>query len=289
VSALLEPQTGDHVVQFYEDEAALAAGVGGYMGDDRAARIMIATEAHRETLHSADVVWLDAATTLAGIMRGGRVDRDAFFEVVGGVVRTAAASGRPVRAFGEMVALLWDGGEVAAAIELESLWNELATQLPFSLYCAYRSQSVMGSDHAQALASVCHLHSVVAREWRFDAGADAPGGARDALAGALGHHRHDGAFLDDVRLVVTELAANAVVHARSSFSVSLRDHGSTIRILVGDGSSEAPTIRAGSHTRSSGRGLRMIAAIATRWGVDLKHDGKVVWAELSAPGAPHAA
>jgi hypothetical protein len=44
------------------------------------------------------------------------VDTDAFDEVVGGLVREASASGRPVRAYGEMVAVLWAAGDVAAAI-----------------------------------------------------------------------------------------------------------------------------------------------------------------------------
>ena len=87
--------------------------------------------------------------------------RDAFFEVIGGVIRDAVGTGRPVRAYGEMVALLWEAGDVLAAIDLETLWNELASELPFALYCAYHSESVAANEHADALHDVCRLHSAV--------------------------------------------------------------------------------------------------------------------------------
>src|SRR5690242_1847041 len=166
VSCLFEPHAvdaGGHVVHFYECDADLVAHAGDYLRD--AARlgevaIVIATRAHRDAFESrlpdttaGRVVWLDAVTTLSRITRSRRIDRDAFFDVVGSVVRAeAAASGRPVRAYGEMVALLWDAGDVTGAIELETLWNELATEVQFSLYCGYRSESVRGHDHADALA-----------------------------------------------------------------------------------------------------------------------------------------
>jgi anti-sigma regulatory factor (Ser/Thr protein kinase) len=282
----MEPHTGDHVVQFYDDDAALIEGAGGYLSDGDTAKIVIAGEAHREAFDAklgGDVVWLDAATTLASFMRHGRIDREAFFEVIGGVVRQAHATGRPVRAFGEMVALLWEAGDVGSAIELEALWNELATQVPFGLYCAYRSQSVAGHSQADALERVCQLHSAVEQTWEFAAAHQAPGEAREVLVGGLRRRGHDDAFLHDVRLIVTELAANAVVHARSPFSVSLSDRGSIVRIRVGDQSPVAPAMRDTSRTRSSGRGLRMISALATRWGVDYTPGGKVVWVELIAP------
>src|SRR5215213_10199932 len=52
-----------------------------------------------------------------------------------------------------MVALLWEAGDVLAAIDLETLWNELAGER-LSLYCAYRSDSVMGHEQAGALHEV---------------------------------------------------------------------------------------------------------------------------------------
>ena len=110
---------------------------------------------------------------------------------------------------------------------------------------------------------------------------NAAGEARQAVVGTLKDRGRDAALLDDVRLVVTELAANAVVHARSSFWVSVREEGPTVRIRVGDRSPVAPAMRDASSSRVSGRGLRLIAGLAARWGVDFKNDGKVVWVELN--------
>ena len=306
---LLKPQAvdaGQHIVQFYERDADLLARAGGYLIDavrDGAVTVVIATEAHRDMFEArlrgagVDVaaardegmlVWLDAAATLARFMHDGRVDRNAFFDVVGDVIRAAAATGRPVRAYGEMVALLWEAGDVMAAIELETRWNELANEITFSLYCAYRSDSVAGHDHADALAKVCHLHSsvvptpVAETTWRFAADATAPGDARRLITNLLRRAGHDAQVLDDVQLVITELAANAVVHTGSPFSVSIRSKDSIVRIRVRDCSHTAPTLRADRGTTPSGRGMGIVAALANRWGVDLTSDGKIVWAELGA-------
>jgi anti-sigma regulatory factor (Ser/Thr protein kinase) len=304
VTCLLEPHgvdAGQHVVQFYERDADLFARAGDYLRDAVRAggiAIVIATEAHRDAFEArlresgaganddGTLVWLDAAATLARFTRDGRVDRDAFFDAVGGVVRAAAATGRPVRAYGEMVALLWEAGDVTAAIDLEMLWNELAAEIPFELYCAYRSESVSGHEHADALATVCHLHSAVVptpvaeTTWQFPADATAPGDARRRVIDALRRAGHDGDILDDVRIVITELAANAVVHAASPFSVSLRSTGSIVRIQVRDRSHARPAMRDDPGKGSSGRGMPIIAALARRWGVDSAPGGKIVWAEL---------
>ena len=297
-------ELGHHVVQFYETDAELIAGAGGYLADGAhagAVAIVIATEAHRKAfegclrdtgvdvaagLDEGTVVSLDAAATLAQFTRDGCVDRDAFFDVIGSLVRAAAATGRPVCAYGEMVALLWDAGNVIAAIELETLWNELATEVPFSLYCAYRSESVAGHEHADALQQVCHLHSAAVSvppletTWRFAAELTAPAEARHLLTGRLRLAGYDGDLLADARLVISELAANAVVHAHSPFSVTLLSRNATLRILVHDESQVVPTVQEASSTMLSGRGMQLVAALASRWGVDLTSDGKVVWAEL---------
>jgi len=169
----------DHLVRFYEHDEELVAWVGGAVLDAvgaGATAIVIATEEHRRGLEAhAAVVGVDlerarregryaerdAAATLARIMPGGHLDREAFDRVVGALVRAAAASGRPVRAFGEMVALLWDAGDVPAAIELERLWNELGARLPFTLLCAYPREAVSSPEQAAALEQVCHLHTAV--------------------------------------------------------------------------------------------------------------------------------
>jgi anti-sigma regulatory factor (Ser/Thr protein kinase) len=307
MSSLLAPgalEAGQHVVQFYERDADLISRAGDYLSDAvraGAVGIVIATESHREAFkaHLCDsgldiaaardagtLVLLDAAATLGRFTREGCVDRAGFFEVVGGVVHAAAATGRPVRAYGEMVALLWDAGQVMAAIELETLWNELATDVSFSLYCAYRSESVSGHAHAAALRDVCCLHSAVVpaplnATWQFAAKSSAPGRARRLVTEALRRAGHEGNLVVSAQIIVTELAANAIRHARSPFSVSIRGGHSTVRILVQDDSDVMPVVRDEAAATSSGRGMRLVAELASRWGADLVPNGKIVWAELA--------
>lgn len=326
-------ERGEHVVQFYEDDAELLEAVGPYLTAAAVAgdvAIVIATEAHRHAFEAAlegdgiDVariiasgmfLWLDAASTMAEFITDGEIDHDAFDEVVGGLMRTAAESGRPVRAYGEMVALLWDEGNVLGAIELERLWNELARELPFSLFCSYPAGSVAGSEHAEALHQVCHLHSSVLQPpaseepdvagdgaWEKEAAAleeeaaveemavevvaefaaerEAPGRARRLAVTALRQRGHDESLVQDAALVLSELATNAVVHAGSAFSVAVQAQESVLRVAVQDASPlDAASPEQGLIART-GHGLGLIDVLATRWGVEAAASGKVVWAEL---------
>ncbi len=299
-----------HVVQFYEDVAELSQAVGGELAtaiQTGSVAVVIATERHwralaarlaaagidaAQAVDDGRLVHLDAEQTLAKFRANGRLDREAFRAVVGSVIRAAAADGRPVWAFGEMVAVLWDEGDVLAAIELEALWNDLGRELSFSLWCAYRRSSVSDPAQAEALQEVCRLHSDVVEPTgrpgsnvtevtgRFTAGPHAPGAARDFLADALRRWGHSGALVDDAKLVISELATNAVIHARSAFSVTARSEASGLRLSVSDASMDEPRLSSDGHAISSGHGLRVVAALASRWGVEPGVDGKTVWAEL---------
>jgi anti-sigma regulatory factor (Ser/Thr protein kinase) len=313
-SETIELGAGDHIVQFYEHDSELFRTVGEYLAHALATggvAIVIATEAHRRgfeleleaagieseaALATSTLVWLDAAATLASFTQDGRVEGDAFREVIGAVVRDAADTGRPVCAYGEMVALLWDAGDVLAAIDLEKLWNDLGLEIPFSLMCAYHRQSVSGPEHAEAFDQVCHLHSSVlapaprdtltgdspavevSRQFAADSGS--PRAARQFVTDALREWGHSGTVLDDAQLVLSELATNAVVHACSSFSVVARSENASVRLSVRDHSPLQPTLRANGPLALSGRGLHLVAALTRDWGVEATSDGKTVWAEL---------
>ena len=293
-------------MQFYERDADLFAGVGDYLLDalrEGAVSVVVATEAHREAFarrlesHGVDVAQaqaqgsllvLDAAATLGRFARGAGIDRNAFFEVIGGVIRDAGSTGRPVRAYGEMVALLWDAGDVLAAIDLETLWNELATELPFSLYCAYPSESVAAHEHSEALHDVCRLHAAVvsAPGEVLDVSADFPAqpsaasDARRLVADTMRRWGHERSLVVDAELVTTELAANAIVHARTPFRVSVHRYGPVVRIAVNDRAMVLPTLLGPDPARPTGRGVYLVSAISRRWGVEVTGDGKAVWAEL---------
>ncbi len=302
---------GMHAVHFYERDEDLVEAVVPYLAESlRAggAGLVIATEAHRraverelegmalepETLRrDGSLVMLDAAETMSSFMPDGQVDCDAFHRVIGSTVRAAGAGSRPVHAFGEMVAVLWDAGDVLAAIELEKLWNELGCELPFSLLCGYPSASVAGPQHAEALEHVCQLHSAVLSPPQsaradlevfadFAPEPDTPAAARRLVTETMlerGHHR---GVVADAQLVVSELVTNAIVHAKTGLSVKVRCGDSSVRIGVRDGSSTAPFVRDPGPAATFGRGMRLVETLSRDWGVDPAGAGKVVWAELQA-------
>jgi hypothetical protein len=169
-----------HTVQFYAGDAELADRVSSYLADGLrrgAAAVVLATAEHRQAVksrlaslgidvvrlqHQGDLFLLDAREVLDRFLIGGRVDPADFEQQVGGMVRRAAAGGRPVRIFGEMVSVLWAAGQVSAAVELEILWNELRAFVPFSLLCGYPASYFAGDEHADTLDEMCTLHSGVA-------------------------------------------------------------------------------------------------------------------------------
>jgi hypothetical protein len=157
---LTHAESGDHVVQLYgEDDQLLAKNVSRYLAEGMKrldGLVVIATPAHtqaiarhlaeeggsatREAEREGRLVFLDARTTLDRTLADGQPDETLFDSVVGETmreVRARSGSGK-VRAFGEMVGLLWSEARHAEAAHLEGLWNAALAGSDFSLYCAYR-------------------------------------------------------------------------------------------------------------------------------------------------------
>ncbi|MHB8671661.1 MAG: ATP-binding protein, partial [Acidimicrobiales bacterium] len=230
----------------------------------------------------------------------GRPDPELFDAVIGELIRTASdGTRRAVRAYGEMVSLLWDAGQVNAAIELEELWNELRTALPFSLFCSYGVAPTDAPEDIEARRRVCHLHTAVLapeprdavepvphnrkRARAFDAETDAPREARHFAVQAI-EAWGQAELVDDAALVVTELTTNAVRHARTPFTLSLSSGPGSVGVAVRDASLVLPTRYDLGPMAAAGRGLGLLTALSTRWGVEVLPEGKVVWAELGSPG-----
>jgi hypothetical protein len=95
--------------------------------------------------------------------------------------------------------------------------------------------------------------------------------------------------LGDVRLVTSELATNAVQHARTGFSVVVRVLEHAVVVEVTDGSSELPVWARALSCHGGGRGLRLVDALSTRWGADRLPMGKTVWAVLGPERRLHGA
>ncbi|HEX3948103.1 MAG TPA: ATP-binding protein [Acidimicrobiales bacterium] len=87
---------------------------------------------------------------------------------------------------------------------------------------------------------------------------------------------------DDLELVVGELAANAVLHARSPYALSLHHDDGLLLVEVSDSNVRYPLVADAPARSLSGRGLGIVARLARSWGVRPDGDGKVVWVELPA-------
>jgi PAS domain S-box-containing protein/excisionase family DNA binding protein len=182
-SALGDGDGGDtdsHFVQFYESDEFLADAVSDFVGHalnaGQGVAIVIATPEHRAaieqklTARGIDLAKrryrpFDAAETLSKFMVGDAPDPKRFNDVIGAALRDAHGrhgGHRPIHAFGEMVALLWQSGNRAAAVQLEALWNELAKTQSFTLLCGYPMQGFCAdSEGAPSFADVCSCHSRV--------------------------------------------------------------------------------------------------------------------------------
>ena len=88
-------------------------------------------------------------------------------------------------------------------------------------------------------------------------------------------------WADEVTLLVSELASNAVRHAGTPFTVGLGCDGSVVRVEVSDGSSALPEPSVPPLEAVTGRGLMIVDALATRWGVEPTPTGKTVWFEVA--------
>lgn len=173
-----EAHESEHFVQFYETDEFLLDSLSRFIGSGLGAGtscLVVATKAHREGLEErlrerglepsvaydqGTYLWLDAAETLAQFMVDGQPDPTRFAEVIGKTIEQMANGQRPLRIFGEMVALLWEEGNQSATIRLEELWNELRAQtVPFSLFCAYPLQIFAGEEYTEQFTEICEQHT----------------------------------------------------------------------------------------------------------------------------------
>jgi DcmR-like sensory protein len=168
-----------HAVQFYGNDDSLITTVGAFLSEGLVAghpAIVFATRAHATAIERqlatrlidvatavkiGDLVLLDADQALASFMVDDVPHPGKFRYEVGGLIERTLGDRKKmiVRAYGEMVDVLWKQGREEAAIRLEILWNQLATQFGFALLCGYS----MGNFYKQAekFQEVCRQHSHV--------------------------------------------------------------------------------------------------------------------------------
>lgn len=306
-----------HVVSFYDgtetfvEEVTNFAVEGLLVGEGV---VLVVDGEHRDRIASGlalrgvdageaqargDLVLVDAAATIERIVVDGRLDTERLAHLVAETVDQLQFGRRRVRVFGEMVAMLWDRGHLAGAVELEAAWNQLLHERSFQLMCAYAVDSFSSADLSAATA-ICDQHAEVAAPSRYPhrGGAEQLGSLTDRsrtflpASSAVAAVRRfveetvrawggSDVAVDDAMLVASELATNALLHAGSPFRVTLRRAGDTVRLDVEDASPTPPARRSPGVEVTTGRGISMVHAIARRWGTDVRSDGKVVWAELA--------
>lgn len=169
-----------HAVNFYRDDASLFSIVTDFFREGLrhdSPLLMISTPAHRAAVvtrlrdsgidvdhlrSKGDLRLLDAEATLALFMRDGLPDATEFTNAVIPIMRELCRGrkGCKIRAYAEMVDVLWRSGLPAAAVRLEVLWNQLANSQDFKLLCGYSigtfyKDAIPGTAYDQ----IRHLHT----------------------------------------------------------------------------------------------------------------------------------
>jgi hypothetical protein len=168
----------EHLLHLYEDDSVLLETLTGFVGGGLRgsdAVVIIATRAHLDALEDRlkvsgvelenaraenRYVPFDAEETLAKFMLGRWPDEALFVEFVGDVMDRVRGDGRRVRAFGEMVAILWAQGNKGATLVLEQLWHRICAKSGLSLLCAYPHLSVL-EEEAPGQSDIRALHTQV--------------------------------------------------------------------------------------------------------------------------------
>ncbi|MGH9560808.1 MAG: MEDS domain-containing protein [Terracidiphilus sp.] len=171
-----EPPAPEHIAHFYDTDEQFLRKLTEFVMEGLSAgesAIVIATAKHESALRlrlaetGIDVdsaieedsyIPLDAEEALAKFMVSGWPDGQRFANLVGQVMKRATAGHRQTRAFGEMVALLWERGQSGATVRLEELWNQFSRSYLFPLLCAYPTAAFKKGPLC-SLEEICSEHS----------------------------------------------------------------------------------------------------------------------------------
>jgi hypothetical protein len=307
----IAPPVHDHFVKFYDGEHDFVEGVGPFLAEGLRGgemTVVIATEQHRrliaEYLRDAgipvdlvedrgDYVALDAAAVLRSFMVNGTPDRNRFRDAIVPFANAASAKRQSLRAFGEMVGLLWKAGNVKGAVRLERLWNEVVDGYGLTLYCAYSARMLGDTADIAATAEMCATHNHLISPAHYDdaPAASAPSGqvsksflpTPEALAAArwfvlstLQAWEHSAFSVGAVSVATAHLVTSVLHNNLQPFRITLRReiHGVRVELehpadfVDGDAGNEAYA--------------ELVHRLATEWGTNTKADTNVVWATFAA-------
>jgi hypothetical protein len=181
-----------HVVQFCEGEAPLLANVIAYLSEglDRGGCVLVIASPERgaalagalqesrtdldRAVHERRILFADSGETLDRFMLDGMPDWRRFERTISALIQQLQTpSGCGIRAYGDMVAALWQRGQRTAAARLEQYWNRILRKKAIQLFCSYPMDVLSSDFHARNVDPLMAEHSHVLS------------GAGDHLAGAI--------------------------------------------------------------------------------------------------------
>jgi hypothetical protein len=168
----------EHLVQIYDQEDAFMNSLEGFVGGGIRKGdgvIVIAVSRHFQMLEDRlkvtgldlrdarlkdQYIPVDANEAITRFLVNDWPDENLFQLMVGGLLTRARGNGRRVRAFGEMVALMWEKGLEGATVRLEHLWHELCQREALPLFCAY-PKCCFTETAGDSINQICAAHSKV--------------------------------------------------------------------------------------------------------------------------------
>jgi hypothetical protein len=304
-----------HLVHFYSTPEGLAQSLCGFFAEPLKrgeSVIIVARPEHRQALDAAlrdagvdlaaelragRYVSLDVTETLDAFLVDDRPNQELFDKQAAALILGAKKRTGVVHAYGELSAALMMRGDIVAAMEFETMWDELVREVPFPLVCGYPRDALEGDLAAvvDGVAPAHHAFLVAGSPARPDP-ADvlelalepgATGAARRHVRDLLTAGGHEDAeSLDDAAVVVTELLATAARQGSRTVRLGLTsdESGLVLSTLDADPSGE-PARYTGTEDEAAdaGRSFAVLGALAEGWGVERSQDGRRVWARLRRP------
>lgn len=170
-------ETGNHIVQVCQNQTSQAEILAQYVKEGLAngeGVVIIARPALRKAfisqmnaldldLHTlksqGQIKFFDAEFLLSGLLIDGKLDNQAFQQLVATPALDTQLKFGKVRAFGEMVDVLWKNAQPDLAIELEGLWNGLCNKHEIMLLCTYLLDSLDPNTYDNSLERICKCHT----------------------------------------------------------------------------------------------------------------------------------
>ena len=182
-----------------------------------------------------------------------------------------------VHAFAEAAALAGEWPDVRLALAAPD-----ATTAALLVSSRVAQRVPVHPDTATAVAHLDERPELVRGWWRFTVDPQAPGAARGHVRRVCHRWAVDEEAREAAEIVVTELVTNAVEHAASASVVEVERREHSLRLTVRDFDlAPLPEAHLPEPTSPRGRGLAMVAAVSSAWGVESHRDGKTVWSEMT--------